>query len=161
MASSTNKRVVAIRFDREPVSGFVNPQTFMRPDGVELLTVSGSVAVVPYTDLKALCFVRDAGMSDPWKPNLFFSSRPKTEGLWTRFTFRDGDRVDGVLPGNLLALESEGFTITPPDVGLSVTRMFLPKQALTGVEVLGVIGAAAKRSRVPKPVPADQLKMFD
>ena len=143
------------------MTGFVNPHTYTQRDGVELLTPAGSVAVVPYSDLKALCFVKDNSSADPWKPNLFFSSRPKTEGLWTRFVFRDGDRMDGLLPGNLLALDAEGFTVTPPDAGLSVTRMFLPRQALSGVEVLGVIGAAAKKTRAPKPVPADQLKMFD
>ena len=120
------------------MTGFVNPHTCTQRDGVELLTPSGSLAVVPYSDLKALCFVKDSASADPWKPNLFFSSRPKTEGLWTRFVFRDGDRIDGLLPGNLLALDAEGFTVTPPDAGLSVTRMFLPRQALTGVEVLGV-----------------------
>ena len=35
MAGSTNKKVIITRFDREPVLGFVNPQTYLLVEGVE------------------------------------------------------------------------------------------------------------------------------
>ena len=163
MASSTSKKVVAVRFERESVSGFVNPQTYLQPDGIEVLTAGGSVAILPYSEVKALCFVREFGSGESWKPNLVFTARPKNEGLWVRFRFRDGDAIDGVVSSNLLTHEPQGFTMTPPDAGgTTAARMFLPKAAVSEVQVLGVIGSAARRaSRKPRRAAEGQLKMFE
>ena len=57
MASSTSKKVVVQRFEREPLPGFVNPSTWLTPDGVELLTVAGAVSIVPYRDVRIVFFV--------------------------------------------------------------------------------------------------------
>lgn len=161
MASSTSKKVVAVRFDRESVSGFVNPQTYLQPGGVEILSSSGSLAVLPYGEVKALCFVRDFDPGDTWHPHRAFPVRPRTEGLWVRFRFRDGDTMEGLVSSNLLSLEPEGFTVTPPDAASFAPRLFIPRNAVADVQVLGVIGAAARRAHKPKLTPADQLKMFD
>ena len=161
MASSTSKKVTAIRFDRESVHGFVSPQTWLQPEGVELLSTSGTVLVLPYSDVKAVCFVRDFESGDLWRPNRAFSVRPKSEGLWVRFQFRDRDTIEGLLPGNLLALDSDGFTITPPDAATFAPRIFLPRASVVEAQVLGVIGAAARRAPRPKPEKEDQLKMFE
>jgi hypothetical protein len=161
VASSTSKKVIAVRFDREPVSGFVNPQTYLQPGGVEVLTSSGSLAVLPYREVKAVCFVRDFDPSDPWRRHRAFSVRPKTEGLWVRFRFHDGDTMEGLVSSDLLCLETEGFTVTPPDASSFAPRVFIPRTAAAEVQVLGVIGAAARRARKPKLTPEDQLKMFE
>lgn len=163
MAGSTSKKVVAVRFDREPIPGFVNPQTYLQPGGIEVLTSAGNVAILPYSEVKALCFVRDTSSGEAWRPNLAFTARPKSEGLWVRFRFRDGDTIEGLVSSNLLALEPGGFTITPPDAGgASVARVFVPKAAVVETQVLGVIGVAAHRAaRKAKPGREDQLKMFE
>jgi hypothetical protein len=162
LAGSTSKKVIAVRFDREPIAGYVNPQTYLQPEGVEVLTSGGSVAVLPYPEVKAVCFVREAGSGEPWRRHLAFTTRPKSAGLWVRFYLRDGDSIDGLVPSDLLTLEAQGFTITPPDAGgASPPRIFIPKSAISQTEVLGVIGVA-KRAASRKAVErADQLKMFE
>jgi hypothetical protein len=51
VSSSTTKRVLLERFDREPLKGFVNPQSMLQAGGVELLRPDGSVVVVPYEQI--------------------------------------------------------------------------------------------------------------
>jgi hypothetical protein len=159
VAGSTNKRVVAVRFDREPVTGFISPQTYLGVDGIELLTAGGAVLTIPYSELKALCFVRDFGGAG-WKENRSFSNRPKLEGLWVRVQFRDGDSLEGVLANNLLLIETQGWTLTPPDAGGQNQRVFVPKEAATEVKVLGVVGRPLRRRAKPKPSD-NQLKIFE
>src|ERR1700720_900314 len=72
---STNKKVLVSRFDREVLSGFVNPQTYLQADGVELLTQEGMIAVVPYADVKLVCFVRDFQDGEPRKELRLFTTR--------------------------------------------------------------------------------------
>ena len=160
MAVSTNKRVLITRFDRESLSGFVNPQSYLLADGLELLSQNGSVSIVPYTEIKLVCFVRDFQQGEPRKELRLFSTRPKMEGLWIRMRFRDGDMMDGMLSNNLLQLDSVGFSVIPPDPGFQNQRVFVPKAALSGVQVLGVVGSPL-RMRKPKPAPKEQLEMFD
>jgi hypothetical protein len=156
---STNKKVLVSRFDREVLSGFVNPQSYLQADGVELLTQDGTVSVVPYADVKLVCFVRDFQDGEPRKELRLFTTRPKMEGLWIRMRFRDGDAMDGMLANNLLVLEAPGFSVVPPDPGFQNQRIFVPRAALTGIQVLGVVGSPL-RLKKPKPAPKEQLEMF-
>ena len=59
MAGSTTKKVQIWRFDREALSGFVNPTTYITDSGIELLTLAGNVIVAKYPEIKAVVFVRD------------------------------------------------------------------------------------------------------
>lgn len=162
MASSTSKRVLVVRFDRESVPGFIDHANFLRPSGIELLTPAGSVSVLPYADVKAICFVKDLGDPPSWKENRLFVARPKTEGLWVRFHFKDGDLMDGLLPHNLLSWEVEGFTVAPADPTFQNQRVFLPKTALTETKLMGVVGAQTRQFRRPKSgLPENQLEMFE
>ena len=130
MTGSTTKKVVVRRFEREPLQGFVSPQSYLRPDGVELLTPAGAVVLVPYQELKSVCFVRD-WVDDQPEPKVFLT-RPKMDGLWVRMHFRDGEVMDGILSNNLLQWEAYGFTVVPPEPYSNNQRIFLPRQALTG-----------------------------
>ena len=114
MAVSTTKKVRISRFDREALVGFVNPQTYLRPSGVELLTPDGNFSVVPYDEVKTVQFVKDFEPPDPASERKVFSTRPKMDGLWVRVKFRDGEVMDGILANNLLLLEAQGFTLVPP-----------------------------------------------
>jgi len=157
---STNKKVLVSRFEREALTGFVNPQTYLQPEGMELLTQEGSVAVVPYGDIKLVCFVRDFQQGEPARELRLFTTRPKMEGLWIRMRFRDGDSMDGLLTNNLLQIENQGFSVVPPDPGFQNQRIFVPRAALSGVQVLGVVGSPL-RLRKTKPTPKEQLEMFE
>ena len=152
--------MLVTRFDREPLAGFVSPQSYLQPEGLELLSQSGAVSVVPYPDIKLVCFVRDFQQGEPRKELRLFTTRPKMEGLWVRMRFRDGDVMDGMLSNNLLQLDSYGLSVVPPDPGFQNQRIFVPKAALSSVQVLGVVGSPL-RMRKPKPTPKEQLEMFD
>lgn len=160
MAGSTSKKVRISRFEREPLLGFVNPLTYLRPTGVELLTPDGDYSVVPYDEVKAVQFVKDFEPPDPATERKVFNTRPKMDGLWVRVKFRDGEVMDGILANNLLAMESHGFSVVPPDPYSNNQRLFLPRAALVELQVLGVVGSPLRR-RKPKPVPKEQIGLFD
>jgi hypothetical protein len=114
--------------------------------------------ILPYYDVKALCFVRD------WEGGLgerqVFQTRPKMAGLWISLRFRDGEVMEGIIPNNLIALERGGFSVIPPNPFANMQRMFVPRSALIGVEVLGVVGSPL-RKRKPKEAPKGQAGLFD
>lgn len=160
MASSTSKKVTIRRFEREALSGFVNPQTYLQPEGVELLSTHGAVSLVPYAEVKAVCFVRDFLPDNPAAERKAFATRPKKDGLWVRLQFRDGDSLEALIANNLLQVEGAGLTISPPDPNSNNQRMFIPRTALIDVQVLGVVGSPL-RHRGPKPPKPGQLEMFE
>ncbi len=160
MASSTSKKVLIQRFDRETLPGFVNPRSCFQPGGVEFITTSGNVALIPYDEIKLVCFVKDFDTAAPPVERRAFQNRPKTEGLWLRMQFRDGDTLEGLHPNNLLMMEPHGFTVTPPDASANEQRVFIPRAALSGIQALGVIGSAL-RSRKPRKGAKEQLEMFE
>ena len=137
--------MVLARFDREPLRGFVNPQTWLQNGAVELLTPSGSVSSVSLQTIKAVCFVRDLDGPGIFTERLEFRARPKSSGLWVELLFRDGDRLEGMIPNNLLGIEDNGVNITPPDASGNSQRVFAPRSALTEVNVIGVIGVPKRR----------------
>jgi hypothetical protein len=158
LAGSTTKKALIQRFDKEALSGYVHPQSYLQLTGVELLSEQGNVATVPYEEIKTISFVRDFDNT----PDLrrVFNTRPKMEGLWMSFQFRDGDVMEGVMPNNLLPLEPHGFTIIPPDPYSNQQRVFIPRVALRAVEVLGVVGSPLKK-RKPKAVAKEQIGLFE
>ena len=159
MAGSTTKKAIIRRFDREPLSGYVNPASYLQLTGVELLTAQGNVAAIPYSEIKTVAFVRDFDNLEE-APRRVFNTRPKMEGLWVSFQFRDGEIVEGVMPNNLLPVEPHGFTVIPPDPYGNQQRIFIPRVALRSAEVLGVVGSPLQR-RKPKVPPKEQIGLFD
>jgi len=136
----------------------------LQADAVELLTPEGALLRIPYSETKAVCFVRDFDGTETWRRNRSFAARPKTPGLWVQVRFRDGDTLEGLIPNNLLQTEPNGYSLTPPDPTFQNQRVFIPREALQAVEVLGVIGSPLRR-KAKKPVTAadkdKQLEMFD
>jgi hypothetical protein len=161
MALASNKKVLVARFERESLQGFVQTPAGLEGDALELLRPEGSLVRIPFAETKLVCFVRDFEGGETWQDHRAFSTRPKTAGLWVRFRLRDGDWLEGILPNNLLQFEAGGFSAVPAGPGLQNQRIFVPRPALAGVEVLGVIGGGLRR-RPPARKPGDdgQLKMF-
>ncbi len=159
MGPSTNKKVLVSRFDRDTLAGFVNQQTYLTPAGIELLSTSGIVLSVPFEEIRSVWFVRDFQNGEPKQEMRAFTARPKMAGLWIRMHFRDGETLEGVLANNLLQLDGMGFMVVPPDAGVQTQRIFIPRTALTKLEVLGVVGSPLRR-RKPKPAAREQLEMF-
>lgn len=160
MSGSTTKKVLLDRFDRAVLRGFVNPQAFLLPEGVELLRPDGSVVAVPYPQVKAISFVRNLDGASVFAERTTFLARPKSAGLWVELAFRDGDKLQGILSNDLLQFESSGLTITPPEVAGNTQRVFVHRTALLGATVLGVIGSPL-RLRRGKPVETGQIRLFE
>lgn len=161
MAASSNKKVLVVRFDRETLRGFVQTPGGLEGDSIELLKPEGSLVRVPFPETKLVCFVRDFDAGETWQDHRAFATRPKTSGLWVRFRFRDGDSMEGILPNDLLQVEERGFSAMPPDPLSQNQRLWIPKTALAGVEVLGVIGSPLRRPPARKKTGEDQLQMFE
>jgi len=159
LASSTTKKAVIRRFQKESLAGYVNPASYLQPAGVDLLSALGNVSTVPYDEIKTISFVRDFdGAGEAGR--LVFNTRPKMEGLWVSLQFRDGEVMEGIMPNNLLQLEPYGFTVIPPDPYSSQQRVFIPRAAVASVEVLGVVGSPLKK-RKAKAAPKEQIGLFD
>jgi hypothetical protein len=159
LVSSTTKKVVIRRFQKEPLAGYINPASYLQPAGVDLLSAQGNVSTVSYEEIKTISFVRDFdGAGDAGRQ--VFNTRPKMEGLWVSLQFRDGEVMEGIMPNNLLQLEPHGFTVIPPDPYSHQQRVFIPRAAVESVEVLGVVGSPLKK-RKAKPVPKEQIGLFD
>jgi hypothetical protein len=159
LAGSTTKRAVIRRFQRESLAGYVNPAAFPQAAGVEVLSEDGVVAIVPYEEIKRIDFVRD--FETPNQPERTrFLTRPKMVGLWVSLRFRDNEILEGIVPNNLLTIETHGFLVIPPEPYGNCQRVFVPRAALASVEVLGVVGSPLKRRR-PRPVPQEQIGLFD
>jgi hypothetical protein len=160
MALASNKKVLVARFDRESLQGFVQTPAGLEGDAVELLRPEGSLVRIPFAETKLVCFVRDFEAGETWQDHRAFATRPKTAGLWVRFRLRDGDWLEGILPNNLLQIEAAGFSAVPAAPAVQNQRIFVPRLALAGVEVLGVIGSSLRRRPARKPGDDGQLKMF-
>jgi hypothetical protein len=141
------------RFDRDPLTGFVSILTYQQPTGVELLRQDGDMASVPYDEIKSVCFVKDFEGARERLEAKIFQTRPKMEGLWVRMMFRDGDVIDGVLPNNLLGFDRQGYTITPPEPYSNNQRIFVPREALTWIQVVGVVGSPLRKTQTRKAKP--------
>lgn len=157
VSGSTVKKIIVDRYDRERLRGYAQPQTCYQPDGFELLSQDGSAGLVPYGQIKAVSFVRDLEGEGVLEGRLEFLARPKTVGVWVEMLFRDGTRMEGVLPGNLLLVEPMGYTFTPPDAASNAQRVFVPRQALQEVSVLGVIGGRRRKFEKAEP---QQFSLF-
>ena len=137
-------------YDREKLEGYLNPLRVQGPEPLDLLTVNGERKPLPMKIVRAIYFVRDFnGEYEPERKA--FLSRPKLEGLWVRLKFRDNETLEGVVPNDLLALLDSGVQITPPDFNGAVPRIFVPREALSEMTVLGVVGIARRKAAAPVP----------
>jgi hypothetical protein len=144
--SSGRKRVVIRKLDKSLNKGFVDPISYLRPDGVEILDREGRLCTVPIAELKAVFFVREFEGNPRRDERKVFQSRPKLlAGLWVRMVFKDNEVLEGLLPNDLLEVPTNGFLITPPDVYSNNVKIFVPRCALAAIHVLGVISGGTVR----------------
>jgi hypothetical protein len=158
LAASTTKKVLIRRYDRETLAGYVNPLSFLQPEGVELLSDQAKVTVVPFREIRSLAFVREFETSES-PERVVFQTRPKTPGLWVSLRFRDGEVLEGILPNNLLQLENAGFTVIPPDPFGNLQRIWVPRVSLMAVEVLGVVGSPLRKRK--QKASREQIGLFE
>ena len=142
--SSTRKRVVIRKLDKGLIKGFLNPNGYIASE-IEVLDREGRLVHIPMSEIKGVFFVRDFEGNADRAERKIFRSRPRLAGLWVRMTFKDGEVLEALLPSNLLEVDPLGYLVTPPDVYSNNLRIFIPRPALTEMEVLGVISDGVVR----------------
>lgn len=155
---STHKKVVVRKLDRDSVNGYVAPANFVHEGKLELLNTTGNVIAIDLREVKVVYFVREFGESDT-PSRKTFTTRPRTEGLWVRLRFKDGDILEGMMPNDLLQASADGYLVNPPDLRGNTQRIFVPRSALESLTVLAVIGATRRRRR-GMPTDTRQVPMF-
>jgi hypothetical protein len=154
---STHKKVIVRKMDRDSISGYVSAQ-FVNEGKLELLNTAGTVVGIELREIKGVYFVREFGDSESLARKTF-ASRPRSEGLWVRLRFRDGEILEGLMPADLTQMMAEGFLISPPDQRGNTLRVFVPRTALESLTVLAVIGAT-RRPRRGEAEDQRQVPMF-
>jgi hypothetical protein len=155
---ASHKKVFVETFDGRTLPGYVTPAHLDRAEGLELLSPSGEMSQIEWRQVRAVYFVNDFQHKfQPERRN--FLSRPKLDGLWVRLKYRDEEEIEGVVSNDLLALLDRGVNLVPPDPATNCTRMFIPRQAISSLSVLGVVGIA-RRSAARRP-PAPQPTLFN
>jgi hypothetical protein len=143
---------VVVFSDGVRLEGYLHPLRVQTAESLDLLTVNGEHRPISLNDVRAIYFVREfSGEYEPERKA--FLSRPKLEGLWVRLKFRDNETLEGVVPNDLLTLLDAGIQITPPDLNGTVVRIFVPREALAELTVLGVVGIARRKPAASSPQP--------
>ena len=152
---STYKKIVLRRLDHGLTKGFVDPTSYLGPNGIRMLDREGRTLTIPFHEIKGVFFVRDFDGNPRRSERKLFQSRPRLAGLWVRMVFKDKEVLEGLLPNNLVELSPDGFLVTPADVYSNNLRVFVPRTALSEMGVLGVISdgrlrkLSQKGSRLP------------
>jgi hypothetical protein len=156
-ATSSLKKAVVVMSDGSSSKGYLNPGKIGRVETLDLLTASGEHQEIAPADVRGIYFVND--LNTPYElERKAFLSRPKLDGLWVRLRFKNGETLEGVVPNDLLALLDVGVQITPPDFQGNTQRIFIPREALAELKVLGVVGVA--RRKAVAAAAADQPTLF-
>lgn len=150
---------MVVHLDKTVERGYLSPTRLGQIDPVDVLTPDGEHEQIPLAKIRCIYFVRE--FTDDFEPERkAFLSRPKLDGLWVRMRFTDGDTLEGVVPNDLLSLLDNGLHITPPDLNSTTDRIFVPRNALTEVTVLGVVGIA-RRKPAAAAAGASQPRLFN
>lgn len=155
---STHKKVVVRKMTRDSISGYVTPADFVSDGNLELLNTSGNLVRIDLAEVKCVYFVRDFNESET-STRKTFTSRPRTEGLWVRLKYKDGDIMEGLMANDLTQIGTEGFLLNPPDTRGNTQRLFVPRAALAALTVLAVIGGMQGRRR-PLSAEEKQVGLF-
>jgi hypothetical protein len=159
--AGSRKKVLVRRNDQTvqagylPAAGVVNRASTT----VDLLDVGGRLLSVPLREVRYIAYVRDFNIDDAVMPERLtrktFLARPRTEGLWVRITFHDADVLEGLaaLDVSLVddAMSDLGIYLLPPDVRSNTQRLFVPRAAIAGMVVMGVVTTPSKAAVEGRP----------
>lgn len=169
--SSSRKKVVVRRFSGDTVAGYLPLSAFVRAAAtglvIDLLDLSGRIVELSLKEIKTISYVRDFNLGDTVNPERLtrkaFLARPRNEGLWIRITFRSADlrspdlrspdQLEGLATTDLSFLDGviddSGLHLAPPDIRSNTQHIFVPRSAITELQLLAVITNPSR----PKPAP--------
>jgi hypothetical protein len=145
----SRKKVIVRKLSRDWLCGYLPPASFVQEEEIQLLDLSGKLVSLSTAEVKWVCFVREFQSGDASQPERLlrktFVTRPRSEGLWVRARLKDNDLIEGLAQNDATLLEGEGLFLAPPDTRSNTQRIFLPRQAVTELEILAVIKAGVRR----------------
>ncbi len=168
--SSAHKKVIVRRFTGETLPGYLPLTGFVRNRAIDILDLTGRVVPLLLNDIKHVSYVRDFNLQDTTNPERLsrrtFLSKPRTEGLWLRLTFRSGDLLEGLAPIDITLTDDlivdSGLQLTPPDTRSNTQRLYVPRTSITELQLLAVITTPSRRKPLPAAsVPTMQEDLFD
>ena len=162
--ASARKPVIVRKFSRDWCAGYAGAAFGQNAAELELLDLNGKVVHIAWDQVKWLCYVRDLPAGDSANPERLlhkrFSIRPRTAGLWLRMTLTDGEELEGLASNDRSLVDGAGLLLTPPDTRSNTQRIYVPRQAIDSLEVVGLIGAASRKHIAPGVRPAEQPDLF-
>jgi uncharacterized protein DUF6982 len=165
---AAQKKVVIRQFKGGLSWGYLPAAGFLDDNQVALMEVDGRAKLIEFSDIKTICFVRDFNLDDTTEPERLgrraFQGRPRGEGLWLRLAFRDGESLEGLSGFDMAFIDSlldeRGIFIAPPDPRSNALRVFVPRPALTSLEVLGYITSPSRRQAARPAKDSGQPGLF-
>jgi hypothetical protein len=150
---SQRKPVIVRKFSRDWTAGYASPNPGADAAGFELLDQAGKVLTIDWEQIKWVCYVRDLAGGDERLLHKKFTVRPRATGLWVRMTLQDGDELEGLAANDRSLIDGAGLLLTPPDTRSNTQRIFVPRAAIQTLEVVSLIGAAARKRQPAEPQP--------
>jgi hypothetical protein len=156
--TSARKKVVIRQLGGELTWGYLSQSGFVEADGgVNIIDPAGRVITIAINKIKTIAYVKDFNLNDSLEPERMgrrvFALRPRV-GLWVRLGFLDGDLVEGTVqldPGLLdAAMEDRGIFLIPPDIRSNTQRLFVPRSAISRLEVVTAVARKPARGAVPE-----------
>jgi hypothetical protein len=164
--TSVRKPVIVRKFSRDWYAGYAGAGFAHDAGELEILDLTGKVLRFSWDQVKWVCYVRDFPIpsSDQSNPERLlhkrFSLRPRTAGLWMRMTLTDGEELEGLAANDRSLVEGAGILLTPPDTRSNTKRIYVPRQAIQRLEVVGLIGSAARKRTDTTARTTDQPDLF-
>ncbi len=164
MAHSRKKAIVRTTVDEVyigylPAAGFVGENRT-----VELLDPGGRIVTIALAQIRMIAFVRDFNLGEAHPEQLTrrtFLARPRAEGLWVRLMLQNGDALEGLAASDASLLDELlddfGLFLTPPDVRCNTQRVFVPRTAITKLQVVAVVTSPSKKD-APKVAGREQTE---
>src|ERR1039457_6337785 len=164
--ASARKPVIVRKFSRDWCAGYAGAGFGQDSAELEILDPTGKVLRIGWEQVKWVCYVRDfpTQASDQANPERLlqkrFTIRPRTAGLWLRMTLTDGEELEGLAANDRSLIEGAGLLLTPPDTRSNTQRIYLPRQAIQTLEVVGLIGAPGRKRGEAVGRAAEQPDLF-
>lgn len=157
--ASLRKPVIVRKFSRDWVAGYASAAFGQEAAALEILDQGGKVLTIGWEAVKWVCYVRDfpSAASDQANPERLlqkrFAVRPRANGLWLRMTLNDGEELEGLAANDRSLVEGAGLLLTPPDTRSNTQRIYVPRQAIQILQVVGLIGVGARKRGAPEAQP--------
>ena len=160
--------MVVRKFSRDWCAGYAGASFGQDAAELEILDLSGKVVRIGWDAVKWVCYVRDfpaassAGEGNNPERLLHkrFSIRPRTAGIWIRMTLTDGEELEGLAANDRSLIEGTGLLLTPPDTRSNTQRIYVPRTAIETLEVVGLIGAGARKRVGARRPGGEQPELF-